>query len=101
MKKFMLVFFFLHPGSQVRAGMRGWFAREPLHFPSPGKTGSEVSAWPGDGIGHVRFLMLVHRPVTDMQGSLERQIHWSLPSPACPRSGPMKFLGTHAKITTT
>src|SRR5512147_1316980 len=38
--------------------------------------------------------MLVRGPVHGMQGLLENQVQSLYPQPACPRSGPMKFLGT-------
>jgi hypothetical protein len=57
------------------------YFRVSQHFPSPGGTGSAVSAWLSGSIGLYCLTMLVREPVHGMQGLLERQGYKSFLNP--------------------
>jgi hypothetical protein len=81
------ILFFSAP--QFTAPRRAWLPllitkpfRVSQHFPSPGGTGSAVSAWLCYSIGLFCLTMLVRELVHGMQGLLERHGYKSFPHPA-------------------
>jgi hypothetical protein len=79
------IIFFCTPVHNSAQGMIAGTDNKPFrasqHFPSPGGTGSAVSAWFCNSIGLFYLTMLVREPAHGMQGHLERQRYESLPKP--------------------